>query len=89
MKRLKFREIVKQNHLSYKELMEILNKSKPTIQTYMSGRTDPDLDSYIKISEYLGKTLDELIFLNQNSKALTKEEKEKLKEAKNIIEKLI
>lgn len=89
MKRFTFKEIVKKNHLTYKELMKILNKSKPTIQTYMSGRTDPDLNSYIAISEYLNIGLDELIGRENSYRIITIDEYNDLKTAKELLENIL
>ena len=89
MQRLTFKEIVKKYKISYKELSKILNKAKPTIQTYMNGRTNPDIDSYIKIAEYLKMPLDELLGLNQDRISISKEEYDELIKAKEIINKVI
>ena len=89
MQRLSFREIVKKYRISYKELSQILNKAKPTIQTYMNGRTNPDIDSYIKIAEYLNIPLEELLGINNDRISISKEEYNKLIEAKKILAEVI
>ena len=89
MNRLTFKEIVKKYKITYKELSKILNKAKPTIQTYMNGRTNPDIDSYIKIAEYLNMPLDELLGLNDDRISISKEEYNELIKVKEIMNKVI
>ncbi len=89
MDRRSFKEIVKEYHLSYKTLMEILNKSKPTIQTYMSGRTDPDVNSYIAIAQYLNIGLDEMLGLTKGQKLISMKQYNELKIAHDILADLL
>ena len=89
MERLSFREIVKKQKLTYKELGEILHKAKPTIQTYMNGRTDPDIDSYIKIAKHLDIPLDELIGLTTDKVSIPKEEYDELIRIRDSLNKII
>ena len=89
MQRLTFKEIVKKYRITYKELSQILNKAKPTIQTYMNGRTNPDIDSYIKIAEYLNIPLEELLGINGDKISISKKDYDELIRIRDSLNKII
>ena len=87
MKRLTFKEIVKKNKLTYKELMKLLNVEKPTVANYMTGRTDPKIEAYILIADYLHISLDELIG-REGYKSISDEQAQAIEIIKDQIKKI-
>nr|WP_216697814.1 helix-turn-helix transcriptional regulator [Enterococcus innesii] len=53
----------KRNEKNYtqEDLANLLHVSRSTISSWEVGRTYPDLDTVVKISDLLGITLDELL----------------------------
>lgn len=82
-----FNQIVKEYKISYKTLMELLHKSKSAIQTYMNGRSTPDIDSYIIIADYLNISLDEMLGRDSELVSIPKKKYDQLLETiKNLNE---
>jgi len=55
------------NHLTQKDLGDLLNVSDKTISSWENGRTYPDISLIIKLSELFNLSLDDLAKIQQNN----------------------
>ena len=51
----------KQKNMSQVDLANILNVSQQSVSFYETGKREPPLDVLIKLSNYFGCTIDELV----------------------------
>ncbi len=58
---LKLRELREERNLVQKELAEMLNKTRACISSWETGKTEPDLDSLVRIADILQVSTDELL----------------------------
>ncbi len=72
---------IKRNEKEYtqEDLAKLLNVSRSTISSWEVGRTYPDLETVVKISDLLGITLDELL---KEDKVMTRKLSNKIRNNK-------
>ncbi|EEI72617.1 MAG: helix-turn-helix domain-containing protein [Lentilactobacillus diolivorans] len=58
----------KQNHLNQNQLAIKLNVSRPTISSWETGRTTPDIDTLVRIASFYQVPVDQLLFTRSHSK---------------------
>ena len=70
-----------------KDLAEEINLDRATVSSWERGKSYPTVETLIKISDYFNVSIDSLLGLTNNKKALddlTEEEKELLKDVREL-----
>ncbi len=80
----KLYELRKNNNWSQEELAEKMDVSRQTVSKWESGKTIPELNKLVKLSEIYKITLDELV-----KETTTEEKNEKTRNKKNVIKKIL
>ena len=63
----KIKELRKNNNLRQEDLAQILGVTRQTIITIENNKYDPSLELAMKISEYFGKSVNEIFQLDHES----------------------
>jgi len=59
--KIKLQEILKKNNISQTELANYLNIAPSVVSRYSNGKIEPNIDTLIKIADYLHISVDKLI----------------------------
>lgn len=84
-----FAEIMSQYKLKQIDVAKLLNTKQATISGYNTGKRHPDFSVFIKLADYLNVSLDELFQRDTDFVRISKEDYDKLLEAKKAIDEVL
>ena len=82
MKLANLKKVLKEKHITQKQLSQALNISPKTLNGYISDKktNQPPIEIVIDISKYLGVSIETLLGLNSSAKQISNSDLKRLKE---------
>ncbi|MBO8427453.1 MAG: helix-turn-helix transcriptional regulator [Firmicutes bacterium] len=87
--KIKLGEILEDLDIKQKKISEALGIPRNTMSNYVTGRTEPDFETLIKIADYLNVSVDSILGRKEKYILISEEELKKLIKARNLLQEVI